>query len=210
MTKRTIGSARRGGNFKVLGAAALLALGVLAAGCTVDDLASTNEFSPPKPAPAKVDLPASNPAGSGEKVSAKIDNSKGGEVTLADGTKIEVPAGALPPEVDTITVTSSPEPAPAEYKTISPMFIFEPDGTVFLKPLRVTIPVAAPAGTDTSEFTLFWSRSNAPGFDMVPTEFAPTSEGFKGTGEITHFSRAFCGRRYITDPNPAPDPYADK
>lgn len=208
MSKRTIGSLRLG-NFNAIGAVALL-VGVLGSACTVDDLAEAEPFTPAPEQEPEVQAPHGNPAGSGESVSAKIDNSTGGEITMADGTKIEVPAGALPPEVDTITVTSSPTPAPGDYKAVSPVFVFEPDGTSFLKPLKVTIPFTAAAGTETSKLTILWSRQRGDGFDMVPTTFAPQSGGFAGTAEVTHFSMGMVGEKYTIDPRPAPDPYADE
>lgn len=197
--------------------AALLALASVsvAAGCASGDgsspqgATSSSSGAPPSSSatPAQATVKA-NPAGSGETATATIDNETGGTVALSDGTTIEVPAGALPPGVDTITVTSSPEPAPAEYEAVAPVFQFGPDGTVFAKPLKVTIPITAPADTDTSTLTVLWSRpSNAPGFDMVPTTFAPSSTGFVATSEVTHFSKGFCGKKYSVDPHPSADPY---
>ena len=148
--------------------------------------------------------------GSACKVSVKIDNEKGGQVELSDGTKIDVPPGALPPDVDTITVTSSLEPAPSEYKTVSPVFVFEPAGTVFLKPLQVTLPISMSQGLDsTSKLTILWSRHRADGFDMIPTTFALSSSAVTAVGEVTHFSKGMVGEKYVVDPHPAPDPYAD-
>jgi hypothetical protein len=214
MTKRTIGTARvaRIGSFKAFSMAALLATGLLGSACTVDDLADAESWKKPEQTPAKTPLPPSdpgNPVGTGEKVSKTIDNATGGEIAMPDGTKIEVPAGALPPGVDTITVTSSTEPAPTDYKTVSPVFVFEPDGAVFLKPLKVSIAFAAAVGTDTSDLTMLWSRQRSDGFDMIPTQFSPASGGFSAAGEVTHFSKGMVGKKYVVDPRPAPDPYGD-
>ena len=189
--------------------AALVVMGLLGSACTVNDLTSSEPYTPPSLEPAKAELPPSNPAGTGEKVSVKIDNEKGGQVELSDGMKIDVPPGALPPDVDTITVTSSPEPAPAEYKTVSPVFVFEPSGTVFLKPLKVTLPFSASHGADTSKLTILWSRQRADGFDMLPTTFVHSSSAISAVGEVTHFSKGMVGEKYVVDPHPAPDPYAD-
>jgi hypothetical protein len=154
-----------------------------------------------------------NPSGNGETVSAKIDNAAGGTVELSNGTKIEVPAGALPPGVDTITVTSSMEPAPVEYKTASPVYTFGPEGAVFAKPLKVSIPMRLPAGKSLSEMSMLWSRSRGDGFDMVPTEFVadPSIGGsaFVAIGEVTHFSKGMCAEKFVVDPRPVADAYAD-
>jgi hypothetical protein len=91
------------------------------------------------------------------------------------------------------------------------MFVFEPDGTVFLKPVKVSIPVTLRAGVSASELTILWSRSQGEG--MVPTALTPIAGSpteLLAVGEVRHFSRGFCGLKYTTDPNPTPDPYADK
>ncbi len=211
----TIDTAKKNAGRRLFVAAVLALASVsVAAGCASGDggspqgATSSSSGAPSSSAtPAQATVKA-NPAGSGETATATIDNETGGTVALSDGTTIEVPAGALPPGVDTITVTSSPDPAPAEYEAVAPVFHFGPDGTIFAKPLKVTIPITAPAGTDTSTLTVLWSRpSNAPGFDMVPTTFAPSTTGFIATSEVTHFSRGFCGKKYATDPHPPADPY---
>lgn len=202
---------RVGAKFQKFGTATLVVMSLLGSACSVETPSSSKFETPPSSGPvrptepAKAPLPPSNPAGTGEKVSVTIDNETGGEVELSDGTKVEVPPGALPPEVDTISVTSSPEPAPSEYQTVSPVFIFEPSGTVFLKPLKVTLPLAS-KDADTSELTILWSRQRDEGFDMIPTTFLGSGVA---EGEVTHFSKGMVAKKYVVDPHPAPDPYAD-
>lgn len=162
------------------------------------------------PAPATPHTLKSNPSGTGETASMRVDNTTGGSLSLSNGTTIEVPPGALPPGVDTITVTSAPAAAPSEYAAASPVYVFGPDGTVFLKPLKVSIPVSLPAGKSASDLTILWSRAHGDGFDMVPSELtavAGSSTGFVATGEVTHFSQGFCGLKFATDPHPAKDAY---
>jgi hypothetical protein len=192
---------------RTITSAAFLALAVIgAAGCAVNGAPNASEQE-------QIAAPKENPKGTGEKTTAKIDNSTGGKVELPGGATLDVPAGALPPGVEEITVTSSPEAAPVEYKAVSPVLVFEPEGTVFLKPLKITMPVTVPTGTSTAELTVLWSRTGVEGFDMLPTEFTlvdAKSGSHSATAEATHFSRAFCGRRYTTDPFPPADPYAGK
>ena len=164
----------------------------------------------PSTTPADAPAPKSNPAGDGATVSTHIDNTTGGTIALPNGTTIDVPPGALPPGVDMISVTSSPAAAPTEYAALSPVYVFGPDGTVFLKPLTITMPVTLPAGADTSTLTILWSRANGVGFDMVPSDFAAvsgSSTDFVASAEVTHFSQGFCGLKYTTDPHPAVDAY---
>lgn len=168
--------------------------------------------APQTPAPTS-EQPTGNPIGSGETRTVAIDNATGGAIALSDGTELKVPAGALPEGVTEISVTSSATPAPAEYKTISPVYEFGPEGAVFLKPLTISFPVSVPAGTSTSDLTILWSRPRGqPGFDMVPGVFTAV-EGQDGkyvvSGEVNHFSRGMCGFKFVNDPNPVPDPYKD-
>lgn len=154
---------------------------------------------------------ATNPSGTGETVSVSIDNSVGGTVALADGTHLDIPAGALPPGVDTLTITSSTTGAPAEYSSLTPMFTFGPDGTVFLSPITVTVPVTVAAG-GTSGLAILWSRARGPGFDILPTTFTAVSGSstqYTATAAVTHFSRGFCGAKFSTDPHPSKDPYME-
>lgn len=216
MTKTRTMRNERLGEWKSFSALAVLALGVVAStGCAVDASPKTGTAAPAVAAPpaASPEAPA-NPKGTGETASATIDNATGGTVELPDGTQVDVPAGAMPPGVDTITVTSAAEPAPPEYPAASPVLVFGPDGTVFLKPVTVSVPFTLAAGAKLADLTVLWSRAkDAPGFDMVPTEFTPvagSTTAFLAVAKVTHFSRGFCGKKYTSDPHPAPDPYADK
>jgi hypothetical protein len=189
----------------------LASLMAIATGCAFRDESGT---LPQSNAPATQEpeqKAAENPKGTGETVSQKIDNSTGGSIELKDGTKIEVPPGALPEGVEEIKVTSSSEPAPAEYKVVSPKFVFEPSGTVFLKPLKVSFPVTIPDGMTTDKLTVLWSRHEAAGYDMVPSTFAPGSDpkSFTAIAEVNHFSEGFVGEKYepAADPHPFQDPY---
>jgi hypothetical protein len=164
-------------------------------------------------APSKTDSANTNPLGTGATITVHIDNTTGGVVALPDGATIDVPAGALPPGVDSISVTSAPEPAPAEYKALSPVYVFGPDGTVFLKPLTVSIPLTVNGAWTIEELTMLWSRSRGDGFDMLPTQFVPgpaSDSSFLGSAQVRHFSSGFCGPKFTTDPHPVTDPYAGK
>jgi hypothetical protein len=142
-------------------------------------------------------------------VTASIDPSKGGSVVLTDGTRIDVPKDALPPGVTELTVTSSPAPAPAEYKAISPLLVFGPDGLVFQRPITVTIPIAIKSESELADLAVLWSRHGAEGYDMVPTDFQKTDGGWVAMGVVTHFSTGMCAKKFKVDPHPPKDPYGD-
>jgi len=187
------------------------ALFLTLAACAAD--ASPAVETPATPAAATTpETPATtNPTGSGETTAVTIDNTTGGTVALKDGTTLEVPAGALPPGVETITVTSSTTPAPTEYKTVAPIYVFGPEGTVFLKPVTISFPVTVPDGISTSDLTILWSRPRGQaGFDMVPATFTPVAgkaSAYTVSGEVNHFSEGTCGQKFAKDPHPPVDPY---
>lgn len=198
-------------SWRVVGLAAFTASTLaFIGGCTVSAPASQSETSVAPSSPPEPGLGA-NPAGTGESASATIDNDQGGSVALPDGSELIVPPGALPPGVDTITVTSTPTPAPADYATVTPVYRFEPDGTVFLKPLTIKMPFSLATDQTPEAHTVLWSRQRAEGYDMVATKFeAGSASGeYWAVAEVTHFSTGMVGKRYTTDPHPAPDPYGD-
>ncbi len=168
------------------------------------------------PVPSMTPAPIGpNPGGTGATTTARIDNATGATVALSNGTALVVPPGALPPGVDSITITSAVDPAPAEYAALSPAYVFGPEGTVFLKPLTVTLPFVRTAQTDVAQLTIFWSRSRGDGLDMLPTDFAPdpaspSVDSQIATTEVRHFSVGFVGLAFTEDPHPVADPYAGK
>ena len=153
---------------------------------------------------------ATNPVGSGESKTVAIDNSVGGSVELSDGTKLEIPAGALPDGVTEISITSATSAAPAVYNAVSPLFVFGPEGTVFSSPVKISFPVTIPSNLAASDLTVLWSRLHGQGYDKVPTEYTAIAGGkVLMTGTIQHFSTGFAGEKWTTDPLPNTDPYQE-
>ncbi|MBE2252894.1 MAG: hypothetical protein IAE78_25400, partial [Myxococcus sp.] len=121
----------------------------------------------------------SNPVGTGETRSVMVSAS-GGTVEVTNA-KLEIPAGALA-EGQSITVTSSPTAAPAQFEAYSPVFVFEPEGIVFQKPVKVTFTATQPGG---SKLVVFWTkRGSKTEFEELPS----TASGSIITAEVTHFS----------------------
>jgi hypothetical protein len=227
----------RFGGWTTIGSAALMAIALAgAAGCALDGSPAAGAGTPGAAAPGTPASPAAsappaeglanpqrpdvptaappvivaNPAGDGSTVTVAIDNSVGGTIQLAGGTALTVPAGALPAGVDSITITSSMDPAPSDYHAVTPMFVFGPNGAIFLKPLTVSMPVTLQDRASTADFTILWSRPRTDGFDMLPTTFAPVSGNqFIATASVNHFSRGMCGEKYSVDPRPSKDPYGE-
>lgn len=108
---------------------------------------------------------------------------EGGRLTTTDGVILDVPFGALA-EPTTLTVTTSTLEVAA---SLSPVYVFEPEGTVFARPLDVTLPL--PAGVTSA--SMYWSRLGKPGFDPI----GGTIDAAAGTITATtgHFSEAYVG-----------------
>jgi hypothetical protein len=111
----------------------------------------------------------------------------GGTITSDTGATITIPYGALDTPT-TITVSQTTQTAPSG----APVFEFEPEGTVFAKPLTVTIPL--PAGVTTG--TVYWSKlGSTTEFDPIGGTIDLASNTI--TAQTFHFSLA-----YIGEPSP--------
>lgn len=99
----------------------------------------------------------------------------GGRVALADGTAIDVPAGAVD-AMQQIGVSISTDAPPTG--ALTPLYHFEPDGIVFARPVTVTLPIPASAPTSTR---LFWSVHGGAGFDELGGAAAMPLRGLAST-----------------------------
>jgi ZU5 domain-containing protein len=94
--------------------------------------------------------------------------------TVSDqGVSLTIPAGALPGDVQ-ISITESAAPVPSGYTRLSPVFRFEPSGTVFLTPATVDLTLT---GTGANP-TMFLSNSGG-GFDALTTNVTVSSASAK-------------------------------
>lgn len=118
----------------------------------------------------------------GEPASGVVIGPSGGTVRMA-GVTLDVPAGAVQADT-TIRVVATTEAAPSEFGAMTPLFRFEPAGTTFSAPVKVTFP--APAGTKGA--SIYWSRPGG-GFEPLRTFTA----GGALVAMTTHFSTAFLG-----------------
>lgn len=109
-----------------------------------------------------------------------------GGVVTAGEFSLQVPPAALDQDT-TISVTQSSAPPPADAGALSPLYVFEPDGTVFAQPLRLEFPV--PAGVTNP--TLYWSRDVDGG--RIYEDVGGTLVNGKLVAEVVHFSEAFVG-----------------
>jgi hypothetical protein len=105
------------------------------------------------------------------------------------GASVEISPGALDHDV-TITISATSQPAPANLEAVSPVYRFEPDGILFARPVRVSLPL--PAGVTSG--AVYWSRSGAGGSSATDFDsLGGTISNGVISVEAPHFSLAVIG-----------------
>ncbi|TAK24799.1 MAG: hypothetical protein EPO40_23820 [Myxococcaceae bacterium] len=134
----------------------------------------------PSDAPT-IDVP---PVDAGPDCAAVSIGPSGGTVSC-DGATLTVPAGALSTALP-IRITQTGVAAPSGYTGYSRVFRFEPAGTAFTVPARVSIPFAG----DAARAALFWSRpSGGSGYERLGGLAADGGV----TASVTHLDSGFVG-----------------
>lgn len=107
----------------------------------------------------------------------------GGRVCAANGACVEIPPGALDTPT-AIRIEQTPGPLPAD--ALTPVYRLTPEGTVFARPVRLSLPV--PAGVTVP--TIYWTAlGSSTSFDPLGT----TLSGGVAVAENVHFSLAYVG-----------------
>lgn len=110
----------------------------------------------------------------------------GGTITADTGASITIPYGALDTPT-TITVTTTTQATPSG--GTSPVYEFGPEGTVFAKPLTVTLPL--PTGVTTG--SVYWSQlGSTTAYDPIGGTIDLASNTI--TAQTFHFSLAYIGQ----------------
>ncbi|HEX8440089.1 hypothetical protein, partial [Archangium sp.] len=107
---------------------------------------------------------------------------EGGTLSLSNGATLRIPAEALDSNVQ-VTMTVAEEAPPAELKPASALFRFEPSGTVFARPVKVSIPFSG----NVARPTLYWSKADGSGYEPV----GGVVENGAIVAEVLHFSDGF-------------------
>src|SRR5579859_4816684 len=87
----------------------------------------------------------------------------GGSVSLPDGTRVDIPAGALSTDT-TITITPTVVAPP---RGVGPAYVFGPEGTTFAMPVKVTLPfdpTKLPMGSTAANVVVMTSPIANPSF----------------------------------------------
>ena len=111
----------------------------------------------------------------------------GGTVQAPDGATVTVPFGAL--DADTaLSIRSSTASPPSGIAASSPVYVFEPAGLLFARPVQVTLPL--PAGVTSG--SVYWSRLDGSGFDPIGGTIDTAARTITVT--TAHFSQAVIGQ----------------
>jgi hypothetical protein len=127
------------------------------------------------------------PVQTATKAAATVGNS-GGKVTTTDGVGVEIPAGALPNNVQ-VTVDASPTATPpAQAVTLGTPHVFGPSGLQFTKPVTVVLefdPTKLPAGKTGADIVVFTAPEGTTNYVALPTKVRDATHV---EAETTHFS----------------------
>jgi hypothetical protein len=118
--------------------------------------------------------------GAGETVTVDISAEQGGEVEIG-GARLTIPAGALAEDTTITATTAASDGLPGSTSLTGLAYDFGPDGTTFLMPVTLELPMVGSAG-EGQEAVVSWLDGDA--WNDVPTEVA---DG-KVVGTIEHFT----------------------
>lgn len=108
----------------------------------------------------------------------------GGHVAGPAGLDLYIPPGAVT-QATAITISETVIAPPSGIGAMTPVYKFEPEGLIFVRPVHVEIPV--PAGTTSA--SVYWTRYNSAVFSPLGGTIANNAIGV----DITHFSYATVG-----------------
>lgn len=120
----------------------------------------------------------------GAATASQLIGPSGGTLELANGGKVEIPAGALDEEtMITVTEVLDPKPLPLGLDSAGKGYAFEPHGTVFSAPVKIAIPFSDDDATavrpmklddneDTSWQTVVGGTKTADKIEMETTSFS--------------------------------------
>lgn len=112
----------------------------------------------------------------------------GGKVTTSRGVGVEIPAGALPNEVQ-VSVEASPTSTPPTGSTpVGTAYVLGPSGLKFQKPVTIVLtldPAKLPPGKTTADIVVFTAPDGTLEYTPLPTKVRDATHV---EAETTHFS----------------------
>jgi hypothetical protein len=112
---------------------------------------------------------------------------EGGTIALGDGTRLDIPPGAL---AGTQTITARPVEVipPPDLDVVGPVYLFGPEGLQFQKPIRITLafdPSLVPAGSFSEDIVIFTAPANTTQYSDLGTRMLDDTHV---RAETMHFS----------------------
>ena len=163
----------------ILGSASLL-LAAVGEACGSPDSATI-------PSPAADSGTPTAPVVTATQATATVGAS-GGNVTTTGGTGVEIPAGALPNNVQ-VSVVSTPTAAPPANATeLGTPTVFGPSGLQFAQPVTVVLEFDAtklPAGKTAADIVVYTAPEGTTSFTALPTTIQDATHV---QAQTTHFS----------------------
>ncbi|MFO0735065.1 MAG: hypothetical protein U0270_04265 [Labilithrix sp.] len=127
------------------------------------------------------------PVQTATKAAATVGNG-GGKVTTTSGVGVEIPAGALPNDVQ-VSVNASPTSTPpAGATSLGTPHVFGPSGLQFTKPVTVVLefdPAKLPPGKTAANIVVFTAPEGTLDYAPLPTKVRDATHV---EAETTHFS----------------------
>lgn len=145
-----------------------------------------------------------------DKATAVVSAETGGSVALGDGTVVEIPAGAL--AEDTEISISRPEALAFSPEGVLAAVLLEPEGTVFSKPVTVTIPFDPNGVEDTNDLVVVMVSGENPqvvggsevsAFTTVEDAKLTGSSFVVSTQHFSAFAIAYAPQVFVTPALPA-------
>lgn len=132
--------------------------------------------------------------GAGETVTVDISAEAGGEIEIGDAT-LTIPPGALAEDTTITVTTSDPESLPGSETLTGLAYDFGPDGTTFLVPVTLALPMVGSLG-EGQEAVVSWLDEDRDTWEDVPSSVASG----RVAGEIEHFTTFIVRFRDATGP----------
>jgi len=108
-----------------------------------------------------------------------------GGTVKGDGVTLDIPRSALGSD-QKIRITRTTDEAPAGFLARTPVYRFEPEGLVFIKPAHVSFAITDSELRD----DVLWSKPDKSGFERLGALVTATSL----SADVLHFSEGFVAR----------------
>ena len=117
----------------------------------------------------------------------------GGKVTVADGSGVQIPSGALTAEVDITVTANTSAAAPSGVTLVGPVYTLGPEGQQFAQPVTVTLaitPSKIPSGKSAANVVIYTAPVGSTTYTMLTTTVVDSTHV---SAQTSHFSNVAPG-----------------